>query len=30
MLRREIDGLPLRQAHQIVVERAQVLPTEVI
>lgn len=29
-LKREISGLPLRQAHQIVVERAQILPTEVL
>ena len=29
-LKTQIAGLPLREAHQIVVERAQVLPTEVL
>ena len=29
-LRRDIEGLPLLRAHQILVERAQVLPAEVI
>ncbi len=29
-LKRDIEGLPLREAHQIVVERAQFLPAEVL